>query len=96
MKKVFLATLVAGLMSVSAFGDVVEGKVGFIKSDANNNAVIVEVIDANGAKSAKRLAGTADQKKIALTLALTAKSTNADVKFVNAAGDPGWTNLIVK
>lgn len=96
MKKVFLATLVAGLMSVSAFGGAVEGKVGFIKADSVNNTVIVEVIDANNNKSAKRLAGTPDQMKIALTIALTAKSTNADVKFVNFAGDPGWTNLIIK
>ena len=95
MKKMFLAALAVGLLSVSAFG--IDGKIGRIKVDGPNNLIIIAILDANGMEvAAKRLVGTPDQIKAGLAIALTAKTTNADVTLVEVANAGGWSNIIIQ
>ena len=95
MKKIFLTALAVSLLSVSAFA--ADGKIGIIKVDGANDRILVQVVDTTGADlGTKKLIGSADQIKAALAVALTAKSTNADVTLVEVAGAGGWSNVILK
>ena len=90
MNKMLLATLVAGLMSVSAMA--VEGTIGkvTVKSDGTIKIVLAKTAGGN---IAKVLGGTADSDKAMLAVALTAKSSGATVDAYNDGTI--WTNISI-
>lgn len=96
MKKMFLATLVVGLMSTSVMA--LDGTIGLIKAQANG-AVVVGIIKTDLSPGpVGSLVGTDDAKKAMLAIALTAKSSTANVAMTwgNVDGVDGWKIITLK
>ncbi len=93
MKKLLLATLVAGLMSVNAMA--VDGTVGdvIVKADGTIKMYLVKA-DGTG-KINKTIVGVdADAKKAMLATALTAKSGGSNIAAYHDG--TSWTTITAK
>lgn len=95
MKKLLLATLVAGLMSTSLMA--VDGTVSFIKVD-NVGVTTVAIEEATGTVTILPVLGGVEAIKTMVALALTAKSLNAPVTLNSGLydGTLAWKTFKMK
>jgi hypothetical protein len=92
MKKLFITTLVVGVLSTSAFAWV-DGKIGKINT-VNDGSFVVEVIPSSGPAQYRGLNASGDAKKQMIALILSAKASNADVSLHALSGK--WVRAIYK
>lgn len=90
MKKILLSILTVGLISTTLMAD--DGKIQSIKAKSDGS-VTVDLLVGEIVKS-KLLIGSPEAIKTMTAMALTAKSSNADVTMFK--GEGGWGVLIIK
>ena len=94
MKKAFIVATLVSLITTSAFA-LVEGKINTVKVDSDGTIKISLLKADQTVTYEQQLDGTADAIKAMYAMALTAKSSNADVGM-NLAGGGKINRLIIK